>query len=401
MPPRSPQVEVPSDEAQGRFSALRAHYEDISQIELTGRVCAHFDVGGVRRAFEQRFSSSYLAPNRFRYHADNEMTIGSDGTTSYLYLVSNNAYVLSERIGDEPGVTDLASPIPELLQTHDPSLFFAMSAMPLLELGQASERIEVAPEAAIGGRKHQGLRFHLAGNNGTITMAIDAESGLVRRMQIDLRAALASRAEATVVRAASLDIEYASINANCADSQHRYTWHPPAGAIAAGAGGQTASGEEGPAPAPAPEPPPLVVNDEAPDFVLPAVAGSPVGLAELRGQVIVLDFWASWCVPCQSQLPIIEEMAAEFGGEGVRVLAINVEEDAETVRAYAARAGLEGLPVLLDRHGDVAIRYGASSIPRTVIIGRDGRIAEVITGFGPGNHEHLRRAIERAAAEPR
>ncbi len=407
MPPRGPQAAAPASDAaadaEQRFADLRSRYATLSQLELTGSVSATFDVDGEQRGFAQRFSSSYLAPNRFRYDAPDEMEIGSDGSSAYLHLVQAHRYVLRDRMGGEPGVADLASPIPELLQSHDPSLFFAMSAGPLDELGAASERIEVAPSAQILGHTHAGLRFHLSGNRGTITLAIDPGTGLIRRMHVDLREAL-SAGNHSDVREASLDVDYQSITVDSIDEPSRYAWNPPVAARDAGRGDQAIAAEEaGPAVGvgDGASDRALSIGDPAPDFVLPALTGSPVALHELRGDVVVIDFWASWYAPCRESLPILDEMAREFAGEGVRVLAVDVQEDEATARAFATQVGLEAAPVLIDRRGDVAIAYTTTTIPRTIIVGRDGKVSEVIAGYGPGDHEHLRRAIERAAARPR
>ncbi len=245
MPPRSPQVQAAQpSEALHRFADLRARYAELRQLELTGSVHASFDVDGQQRGFQQRFTSSYLAPNRFRYAVPDEMQIGSDGVTSYLHLIRAGRYVMNDRMGGEPGIADLASPIPELLQTHDPSLYFAMSAVPLDEIGAASDRIEVAPSADIRGQPHAGLRFHLAGNAGIITLAIDPATGLVRRMNIDLREALAMRNHGDV-REASLEVDYQSITIDSIDQIARYAWDPPTGAVDASRGQPSIAAEQG------------------------------------------------------------------------------------------------------------------------------------------------------------
>lgn len=108
----------------------------------------------------------------------------------------------------------------------------------------------------------------------------------------------------------------------------------------------------------------------APDFTLPTLDGRTVTLSELRGQVVVLDFWASWCGPCQESMPALQALHERYAGRGVTVLAINEEENRSTVEAYVA--GRYTFTVLLDEEGSVGTAYGVWGIPHTVVVDRDG-----------------------------
>ncbi|HEV2106490.1 MAG TPA: TlpA disulfide reductase family protein, partial [Candidatus Eisenbacteria bacterium] len=118
----------------------------------------------------------------------------------------------------------------------------------------------------------------------------------------------------------------------------------------------------------------------APDFTLAGLDGRPVHLAALRGQVVLLDFWATWCGPCRGWLPIVARAHRVLASHGLHVFAVNLKEPEDRVRAYLRQANLD-LPVLMDTDAAVGRVYGATGIPMTVIIGRDGRVARVLVGL--------------------
>jgi len=129
----------------------------------------------------------------------------------------------------------------------------------------------------------------------------------------------------------------------------------------------------------------------AADFQLKSVSGEAVRLSDLRGSVVVLDFWATWCGPCRQELPIVEKLRAEFSGK-VQFLGIN-DEDKGTVSGFLKKNGYE-LPVLMDGRRDVHRQYGIRSIPQLFVIGRDGVIRQHYVGGR--SEEALRKAIEAA-----
>ena len=119
---------------------------------------------------------------------------------------------------------------------------------------------------------------------------------------------------------------------------------------------------------------------DAPDFMLPGVDGKPVSLSSHAGKdVVVLDFWASWCPPCRKGLPVLDSLAASMKGKPVVFYAINIRESAALVTEFARREKLT-LPMLLDDSGLVADDYGVTTIPQTVIIDRTGKVHSVEVG---------------------
>lgn len=126
----------------------------------------------------------------------------------------------------------------------------------------------------------------------------------------------------------------------------------------------------------------------APSFALKRLDGSSVSLAELKGQVVLVEFWATWCGPCRSSLPSLEVMATRYRDQGVRVLLVNVAEGPEPVRAWLEDRYTASF-VLLDRDGRIADQYGVAGIPRLFVIDQQGRIAWLHQGYGGGLERNL------------
>jgi thiol-disulfide isomerase/thioredoxin len=140
-----------------------------------------------------------------------------------------------------------------------------------------------------------------------------------------------------------------------------------------------------------------LVGRPAPDFTVELLAGSKFRLSGQRGKVVVLDFWASWCAPCVKSLPELTALSGEFDPEKVRFVAVNIQETRDDAGQAAARLKLD-VHVALDADGRVAARYGAVSIPYTVVVGPDGKLARAFAGYGPRWAEELKQAIRRVLA---
>ena len=124
-----------------------------------------------------------------------------------------------------------------------------------------------------------------------------------------------------------------------------------------------------------------ILDKAAPDFELNKLEGTPLKLSDLKGRIVVLDFWATWCGPCIASLPKITEIGNEYKGAEVEVIAVNIEESAATVKTFLDRTKINPL-VVLDTDGAVAKSYDASAIPQTVIIDRNGKVKHVFVGAG-------------------
>ncbi len=137
-----------------------------------------------------------------------------------------------------------------------------------------------------------------------------------------------------------------------------------------------------------------LVGKAAPDFQLELLGsgGKKFHLADQKGKVVVLDFWATWCGPCLQTMPLVEKVVHEFVGQDVQLIAVNLEEPAKTITATLERHKLN-VTVALDQDGVAATKYQATAIPQTVIIDREGKVARLFVGGGPKLADQLREAL--------
>jgi peroxiredoxin len=127
-------------------------------------------------------------------------------------------------------------------------------------------------------------------------------------------------------------------------------------------------------------PPPVGRGAPAPDFALERLAdGASVRLSELRGRVVLVSFWATWCAPCEEEMPALERLYRELLPEGFELLAVSVDTDREVVRAFQQRLGIS-FPILLDPEQRVARDYQTFRFPESLLIDRDGFVIERYVG---------------------
>ncbi len=137
----------------------------------------------------------------------------------------------------------------------------------------------------------------------------------------------------------------------------------------------------------------------APDFTLDTLDGTQITLSDLRGQVVLVNFWASWCPPCRTEMPAMERVYQDYAGQGFVILAVNAtnQDSVEAARQFVAEQGLT-FPILLDSSGSVSALYQMRSLPTSFFIGADGIIDEVVIG-GPMSEALLRTRIENLLTE--
>ncbi len=136
----------------------------------------------------------------------------------------------------------------------------------------------------------------------------------------------------------------------------------------------------------------------APDFSLADPKGTQYDLSSLRGKPVVINIWATWCPPCQAEMPVLEQSYTEFRGQGLVVLGVNAtnQDLPLNIVPFVQEHGLT-FPVLLDETGDVARKYELRSLPSTFFINRDGSVAEVVIG-GPISGALLNTSIQEILA---
>lgn len=139
-------------------------------------------------------------------------------------------------------------------------------------------------------------------------------------------------------------------------------------------------------------PPAAEEGRAAPDFVLHTLGGGTIRLSDLRGQVVLLNFWATWCGPCRQEVPELVQAYAAERDRGLVIVAINLQEQEDKVRDFAEAFGMQ-FPIALDRTGEVASAYRVqgSGLPTSVFIDRQGVVRTV--RYGAMNAEYLRQQL--------
>jgi peroxiredoxin/outer membrane lipoprotein-sorting protein len=174
----------------------------------------------------------------------------------------------------------------------------------------------------------------------------------------------------------------ARINEKLPDSL--FSFRPPAGATEVASFGKSNA--------------PDLSGKKAEDFTLDDLDGKPVKLSSLRGKVVLLDFWATWCGPCRIEMPNIQKLHREFKSRGLVVLGINYGEDAERVRPFLEKNGYD-FRILLDRVKSVGERYQVGGIPALFIIDKTGTIRAHFVGVR--DEDTLREALARVGLKSR
>jgi thiol-disulfide isomerase/thioredoxin len=134
---------------------------------------------------------------------------------------------------------------------------------------------------------------------------------------------------------------------------------------------------------------PLSNGMSAPGFELDSLGGKQVNLANYKGQVVLINFWASWCGPCRKEMPILEQLNKAYKSKGVQLVGVNVEPNSDDALKYLKNIPVS-FPILFDRTSNVSKLYQVQGMPNTVILDRSGKVRYIHRGYAPGaENEYL------------
>ena len=128
----------------------------------------------------------------------------------------------------------------------------------------------------------------------------------------------------------------------------------------------------------------VTIQDSAPDFTLKSLEGSNLRLEEYRGQVVLINFWASWCGPCRQEMPLLDRLHQRYVDTGFAVLGVNVEGEEAPARELIDKIPVT-FPVLIDEGQLVSELYKLEAMPSTVVVDRDGVVRYIHRGYKPGD----------------
>ncbi|HEX4132881.1 MAG TPA: redoxin family protein [Pirellulales bacterium] len=343
--------------------------------QMSVQLIATMKVEPINSVSKNVTSLKFARPNKLAAVLDEGetgLTIVSDGEHVTVSFGALNRYSVSEA---PESFDELLSPPLQAL-TMGQGLMFAMPLLtdkPYEALLDGISEIRYVGPADLEQRKLNRVKFVQPSMDLDMWIDAAAEKPVIVRVQPDLTRALAKGA-ANVPENIKIEltIDFKDWNLAAKLPDDAFAFKAPEGAEKVDSLFGRAE----------PEPHPLQ-DKPAPEFDLKLLAGGSARLADHKGKdVVILDFWATWCGPCVQALPTIAEVAAEYKKKGVAFYAVNLEEDADAVREFLKEHKLD-VPVALDSDGKVGAAYGAQAIPQTVIIDKQGTVAVVHVGLSP------------------
>lgn len=140
------------------------------------------------------------------------------------------------------------------------------------------------------------------------------------------------------------------------------------------------------------------LQGKAPDFTLKSNTGKNLKLSEFRGQVVMLNFWASWCGPCRQEMPLLDQIQKRYSGLGFTILGVNVEEDSNQAKAMLREVPVT-FPILFDTNNKASKLYNVSAMPSTILIDRDGNLRYLHKGYKPGDEAQYKKWVKQLVRE--
>jgi len=375
-------------EAQRALRAMADYHKSLDAMRFEVAIEHRRETAAGVDVTETVYDYALARPNRFalRCATDTEPRRGQ------VVADGEKLHVLVERLGkftvdDNPeALSDLAGNRMAAYVSYGTSRIVALLAAddPYAALLEGIDSATHIGTVKIDDAEHD--RVQLKGNATTSVLVIArGDQPQLKRIELDMSRAEAAAKAAGQQLKLSTTIHLRQFDGEAELDAAAFAFKAPDGAskvasffrapapVAARTEGPGGGGGEGGHP---------LVGQAAPNFTLDTLDGGKVVLEAHRDKdVVILDFWATWCGPCVRALPILTDVAEQYKHRGVVFYAVNQKEPKERIEAFLKKQGLE-MSVLLD-DGAVAREYGVRGIPQTVIIGADGQVKHVHVGFAP------------------
>ena len=378
-------------EVQNVLGSVAAAYGKLEQLSLVGTLTADIDAAGRKQLETRNFTSSYVKPNFFRHELSGEIMLGCTGRQLFVFQPKLDRFASTDAPGGPGMMNFLPSQMSDILRMQNPSLALALSSNAVSDLTTSVTGAKLGEPQTIDGVSFTSVA--LAASGGNITLCVNPTTHLLRRVTIDLAGPMTASGVPDVTKAL-MTIDYTTSTTDTPAPYSSFEFTPPPSARNEGSLAKSGAKELAADPNNAES----LVGKAAPEFALKDLEGETVKMSELKGSVVLLDFWATWCGPCVVALPAIDKIYQDHQASGLKVYAVNVDEPKPKVSKFKSDKKLT-LPMLLDAGGTTARSYLVSGIPQTVLIGKDGKVRKVLIGFSADEKQALEEAIKKALAE--
>ncbi len=371
-PPSAPAQVAPTGDPIAILNQTASIYGGASSLQLTGVKIYERHDEFVNNVTRTPFTLILTPDNKFRQESKNEAGTDlqvCDGQRNWHYLARTKKYFSAP---GAPDPVNLFNSRIDLRFLNEHLITAELLRQERLQTDTGEHLCDVIQAHYERAQQPSNLNF------GDVLFWIDRSSRLVWKTRTEV----VSQMPQSGAKMAGFETTlYSDVPMNLNLQAAAFAFVPPPGATEQNAG--KVDGRE------------ALVGRPAPDFTLRDLEGEQIQLSGLRGKVVLLDFWATWCGPCRMTMPKLNNLVKKFRKQDVVILGIDVSEEEQTVRTFLRKNRLEYPILLVPRGNPVVENYSARSIPALVVIDRNGLVAEYKVGYGNETEEMLRADIAR------
>jgi thiol-disulfide isomerase/thioredoxin len=373
----------------GRFHQPLEGWSVTSRLEVRLRDAAGADLADFEPMVQTR--TIQVAPARFAIRSEDGMTVSSDGEHAYMSSTVTGRYYRGNPLPEPVQLRE--TPIASLFGgPENLRILLLTDEDPIAVIRNAGESADYVGRETLDGKPAHHLRV-ARGDEDQASLTDSATTEIWIAAEGD--PLLLKTVRSTPPR--PLQLPGGAIEAATVETEVFQDWSLNA---AFGADAFQVSSTELRRVASLPavfEEPPRLLGQPAPDIDLVPIAGDTQRLSSLQGQVVLLDFWASWCGPCRDELPIVARLEQEYADRGVVLYAVNLGDTLNEIHDVM-RGELADVKVALDPDNSIAPLYDVGGIPHLAVVGPDGRVQAVHVGVGSDTEAVLREEIEALLA---
>lgn len=401
--PATVPAEIPAD-IQSLIKTIAERYEGIQSLRQESEWTIQLEKDGESEEIKNASSLSFQRPDRLKVISEHAIVL-SDGKNLSVVFPAFEAYILNAIESNlEATIADFDQNLGVVIT---PDLRALISADPVASLTALVEDspVTLLGDETVGDRKawHMSVETDPAEAQGLddVEVWVDQETGLLLQLtaRIDMAALLGSDAEKAANVPSHIQVKYTAkllaLNEPLNDdvfamdlsaSKQLADFDALREYVATLQAGQQNNTEW--------------VGKQAADFELPLLDGETFKLADHRGKVVLIDFWATWCPPCMESIPYVVKMDEAFDDDDVVFVGVSLDRPGQEKRVQQIMDRFKMTYAIgIDDGGAIAQQYGASSIPTAVLVDRDGTILEWKVGFSPEGMEMLKKTIEQSIAK--